>query len=149
MEDGAYREALGIAIRRLETSDRFESEVRTALRRFPEDIVSRVVAELTQRGFLNDGRTLSGVVARNQGRRAVGDALLTERLARKGIDEASVQDALIDALPEPERIREILIRKYQPTDDPAKAGRFLYSRGFSEDAIESALADYFTSREDA
>jgi len=149
MEEVDYKAALGLALRRIETSDRFESEVRDALRRYSPDIVDRVVAYLHEKRFLNDSRTLDQAVERNAGRRALGDALLKERLVRRGADEAMVEARLAETGSEAERIDALLAAKYQPHDDPARAGRFLYGRGFSEDAIREALERYFVHREDA
>lgn len=143
MQDAAFQDALGRALKRLQASDRYESEVRVTLRRFPADVVERVVAYLRQHRLLDDERTTTHAVEINTGRRAVGDALLADRLLARGADEDAVAQALTEAESEADRIDAILRAKYQPTDDRMKAGRFLFSRGFSEDAIESALERYF------
>ena len=149
MNEEAFRDALGRALRRLETSDRFESEVRDALRRFEPAVVDRVVAYLREHRLLDDARTAVHAVEINRGRRAVGDALLADRLVARGADEQVVTSALAEAESEDELIEAILKAKYRPTDPSAKAGRFLYSRGFSEEAIESALEKYFVPGGDA
>ena len=146
MQGDAYETALAKALKRLQTSDRFESEVRFALQGHDADVVERVVEELHRRRYLNDVRTAHHVVEANSGRRAVGDAVLRQRLERRGAPEEAVETALETSIPESERIDAVLSAKYRPTDDPAKAGRFLFSRGFSEDAIESALGRYFGDR---
>jgi regulatory protein len=143
MHDAAFQDALGRALKRLQTSDRYESEVRATLRRFPADVVERVVAYLRQHRLLDDERTTHQAVEVNTGRRAVGDALLADRLVARGADENLVAQALTEAETEADRIDAILRAKYQPTDNRMKAGRFLFSRGFSEEAIESALDRYF------
>lgn len=143
MHDVAFQDALGRALKRLRTSDRYESEVRTALHRHPAEIVDRVVAYLREHRLLDDARTTSHAVESNVGRRAVGDALLADRLVARGADEATISQALNEAESEASRIEAILTTKYKPTDDRAKAARFLYGRGFSEEAIESAIERYF------
>lgn len=147
MDDAEYQAALAIALKKLHAADRFESEVRRALSKFSPETVDRVVATLAAKRFVNDGRTLGEAVDRNTGKRALGDALLKDRLIARGASETAVEEQLAQAAPESERIREILRAKYQPTDSPAKAGRFLFGRGFSEDAIESALEEYFVRNE--
>lgn len=143
----AYSEALKKALKRLQTSDRYESEVRSALSGFEADIVNRVVAELHARRYLDDARTTRHMVESNAGRRAVGDHRLRERLERRGASDSDLAAALSEAQSEADRIDEILQTKYSPEDDPAKAGRFLYGRGFSEEAIEAGLSRYFGERE--
>lgn len=143
MQDAAFQDALGRALKRLQTSDRYESEVRAALRRHQPDVVERVVAYLREHRLLDDERTTRHAIEVNTGRRAVGDALLADRLVARGANEDAVADALTESESEAERIDAILRTKYQPTDNRMKAGRFLYGRGFSEDAIESALERYF------
>jgi SOS response regulatory protein OraA/RecX len=147
MDEEAFRNALARALKRLQTSDRFESEVRAALHRYDLDVVERVVEYLRRHRLLDDARTTENAVETNVGRRAVGDALLVDRLVARGADESLVAEVLQEAEPEAARIDAILRAKYQPTDDPAKAGRFLYGRGFSEEAIGAALEAYFERRE--
>lgn len=147
MGGDAYQEALQKALKRLQTSDRFESEVRATLNAYPAETVDAVVAELHRRRYLNDERTTRGVVESNIGKRALGDAALRARLEKRGADDASVEAAMAEAPSEEERIDAILQAKYRPEDSPAKAGRFLFGRGFSEDAISSALSRFFGERE--
>ncbi|MGV3616596.1 MAG: hypothetical protein ACO1SV_14805 [Fimbriimonas sp.] len=147
MNDDAFRDALGRALRRLEASDRYESEVRAALSKDDPEVVERVLDYLRTHRFLNDARTTANAVERNTGRRALGDARMVERLVARGADEAEVAAALAEAEDESVRIDTILTTKYKPTDDPAKAGRFLFGRGFSEEAIDSALERYFVREE--
>ncbi len=147
MDEAAYQEALGKALKRLRASDRFESEVRGALRRYDVEVVEAVVAYLHRHRLLDDVRTMATAVELNAGRRAVGDAMLVDRLVKRGADEELVAARLEEATPEGERIDALLRAKYRPSDDPAKAGRFLFGRGFSEEAIESALERYFERRE--
>lgn len=143
MHDAAFQDALGRALKRLQTSDRYESEVRAVLRRHKADVVERVVAYLREHRLLDDERTTVHAVEINTGRRAVGDALLADRLLARGADEVLVSRVLTEAESEANRIDAILQAKYKPTDDRMKAARFLFGRGFSEESIESAIERYF------
>lgn len=143
MHDAAFQDALGRALKRLQSSDRYESEVRKALRRHNAEIVERVVAYLREHRLIDDERTTVHAVEVNAGRRAVGDALLADRLIARGAKEETVAEVLKEAESEASRIEAILTAKYKPTDDRIKAARFLFGRGFSEEAIESAIEGYF------
>lgn len=145
MGDSAFQDALVTALRRLKTSDRLESEVRAALIRFPVEVVDAVVLHLRSRKFIDDMRVVSRTVEANSGRRAVGDALLADRLTQRGADERLVAERLQSAEDEATRIDTLLKSKYLPTDDFRKAARFLGGRGFSEDAIASGLERYFVT----
>lgn len=143
-----YSAALGVALKRLEASDRYEAEVRKALTKYDPDVVERVVQYLHGQRFLDDRRTTEHVVERNEGRSAVGTERLRANLERRGAPETLIDVAVAEAAEsEPERARAVLAAKFrdpQPSDR-AKAGRFLYARGFSEEVIESCLDQLFGS----
>lgn len=143
-----YSAALGVALRRLETSDRYEAEVRKALSKFDSDVVERVVQYLHGQRFLDDRRTTEHVVDRNEGRSAIGAERLRANLERRGAPEALIDAVVADAAEsEPDRARAVLAAKYREPkpEDRAKAGRFLYARGFTEEVIESCLDQFFGS----
>ena len=95
---------------------------------------------LRQKGILNDDNTTQRHIERNSGTRAVGIEKLRAELAKLGAPEETIEANLASlAADEPERALEALRSKYKEGADRAKAGRFLYSRGFQEEAIESAL----------
>jgi regulatory protein len=141
-----YPAALQTALKKLQTSDRFESEVRKALSRYGGNTVDRVVAYLKERNYLNEERTVNEVVAQNKGRRAVGIHRLKAKLEMKGVPESLISQIEVAGVPsEMERALEVLGNKYRrdnPGDRP-RAGRFLFSRGFDEEVVESVLASYF------
>lgn len=143
-----YRAALSTALKKLEASDRFESEVRKALSRYAPETVEQVVAYLKEKRFLNDERSAATVVEINQGRRAVGTYRLRQKLSQRGASEETVAAAIAAAAEEePARADAVLAGKFRDPkpEDRAKAGRFLYSRGFGVDVIEAALDRFFTS----
>lgn len=136
-----FDDALQIALKKLKASDRFESEVRAALSGHADAVIDRVVHHLRDRGILDDRRTAEQVMRKYGGARSLGRAALAERL------QHAPREVAEEVLPasEDERLRlwELLVRRYRPTDPPMKAARFLASRGFSEDDIESAVERYF------
>lgn len=145
MTETAFQDALATALKRLKTSDRLESEVRQSLAKYPAPIVEQVVSYLRQRKFIDDERFVARSVEGNTGKRAIGDALITDRLTRRGADESLVVEIVKTSEDEPTRIDTLLRGKFKPTDDFRKAARFLGGRGFSEEAIESGIERYFES----
>jgi len=143
-----YEEALAIALKRLQASDRLEADIRKALARFSTPTVDRVVAYLQKQRFLDDARGVSTVVERNVGRRAVGSERLRERLEAKGAP-ADVVAGVESGVSDLERALSVLEGKFRDRSpsDRGRAGRFLFGRGFSEDDVESALDRHFGSDE--
>lgn len=141
-----FEAALATALRRLEASDRFESEVRRALSRHRAETVEQVLDYLRRNRLLNDERTAQNLLDLNQGRRAVGAEGLRATLERRGAPDEIVEEAVAaSASDDPQRARELLLTKFASRDpkEMAKAGRFLYSRGFEEDLIRTALEEHF------
>jgi len=79
------------------------------------------------------------------GRRAAGVEKLRAELERRGAPENIIAECLADLSPANQKqgMLDALSAKFRPTDDRAKGGRFLISRGFSEDEIEGALDEFF------
>lgn len=142
--------ALDLALRKLRTADRFESEVRGYLTDagYGEDTVDQVVAHLKGRKILDDTRTINSLIERRSGRRSVGEEKLRAELLARGAPEEAVSEALgASSDGEAERMHEALSGKFRPTDSRAKGARFLLSRGFSEEEVEGALDRYFGASE--
>lgn len=140
-----YREALAIALRKLKTNDRFESEIRLFLGDFPADSIESVILFLKERRIIDDTRTTLSLVGRYSGRRSVGLEKLRAELLKRGASEETIEMALEGSLDgESDKMLEALSAKFSPGDNArAKAARFLYSRGFPEDEIESVLDRFF------
>lgn len=141
-----FQAALGVALRRLKTSDRFESEVRRALADFSPETTDKVVQHLREKRVLNDQRLAGALVERNVGRSAIGANKLRAKLETRGAPDSEVEAALASAAEkEPELATNLLVAKFpgRIEGDRARAGRFLFSRGFDEDVVESALAAHF------
>ncbi len=142
--------ALDLALRKLRTADRFESEMRGFLADAGHDegVADEVVAHLKGRKILDDERTIKSLIERRSGRRSVGDEKLRAELLARGAPEEMVGEALAASEEgETERMQEALKGKFGPGDSRAKGARFLSSRGFSEEAIESALDRFFGTSE--
>lgn len=141
-----FRLALADALLRLKTAERTAAELRKTLveKHSPEDVEAALVW-LTQRGLLSDDRAAEAVVRpRTAGRRAEGDARLRQRLEARGVDSEAVERALAEAPDEAGRVQDALRAKFRPeVGQRAKAGRFLLSRGFDEDAIDGVLDRFF------
>ena len=103
---------------------------------------------LGTRRLLSDERAVEATVRpRASGRRAEGDERLRERLERRGATPDSIGKALAEIPDEAQRMHDALTSKFRPEEgERARAGRFLLSRGFDEDAIEGALDRFFEKR---
>ncbi len=144
MLDPQYQEALKLALKKIGTKDRFESEVHAFLADFPSDTSERVIEFLKERRIINDTRTIQNLLERYSGKRSIGIEKLRAELLERGAPEETIEAVLIQhAHGESQRLSDVLSAKFKPSDSRAKAGRFLFSRGFSEDAIESALDRFF------
>ena len=144
MVDPQYREALELALKKIGSKDRFESEVQAFLSDFPNDTSERVIAFLKDRRIINDTRTIQTLLERYSGKRSIGIEKLRAELLERGAPEETVEAVLVQfAEGESQRMLDALSAKFKPSDSRAKAGRFLFSRGFSEDEIESALDRFF------
>ena len=143
--DDSYREALDLALRRLKVKDRFESEVRSFLADFPTDSIERVIRFLKERRIIDDTKTTLSLIERYSGKRAIGLEKLRAELLERGAPEETISSLLSDhSEGERERMLTALTAKFSPGDDArAKAARFLFSRGFTEDEIEPALDRFF------
>ena len=139
-------DALADALRRLKTAERTVAELRAALLpKHGEEATEAALADLAAKRLLSESRAAEATVRpRAQGRRAEGDARLRERLERRGTDPEAVEKALAEAPDETSRMQDALAAKFRPEgNERAKAGRFLLSRGFDEEAVDGALDRFF------
>ena len=134
--------ALRAALDFLKPRDRFQEEVRRHLlgKGYPAYDVESVVQLLAERRLLNDDRTTQNLIEQSAGKRAVGIERLRADLEGLGA-QAETIERHIEQLGkrEPERALEALRAQYRPGANRAKAGRFLFARGFDEESVESAL----------
>jgi SOS response regulatory protein OraA/RecX len=137
-----FRCALEKALKKLHRSERFESEVRACLAAFEPSVIDEVVAYLSKHRLLSETRAAEQALTLRSGKRAVGRERLQAELERRGATSTIIEGVLPDADEERARLRELIRCKFEPTADRAKAGRFLLSRGFAEEDVESELSAY-------
>jgi len=140
--DPRFTTALKAALDHLKTRDRLSGELRSYLvaEGFEPDVVENVVQFLVERKLVNDEKTTQHLIERNSGKRSVGIERLRAELEKLGAPAETIEAKLaVLGESESERALEALRAKYKHGADRAKAGRFLYSRGFEEDSIEAAL----------
>lgn len=139
-----YQNALELALRKLRSRDRFEKEVRVFLSEFTPDTVDRVIEFLKDRRIIDDTKTTQTLIERHTGKRLVGIERLRAELMERGAPEETI-DAVLGASNSDERLKmlEALSAKFTPADSRVKAARFLFSRGFPDEEIESVLDRFF------
>lgn len=141
----AFNEALRRALKELAKGDRFAAEIREVLERkgYAADVANEVLEHLNRKGLLSDQRAAESVLRRLSGKRAAGPAKIKQLLTQRGASAETVEAILSGK--EGAQVVEIvdLLRAKFPSGATREgAGRFLYGRGFSEDAIESALEQW-------
>ena len=140
------------ALTSLDYSARTAREISDSLRRrgFVPQVVEAVVAKLTENGLIDDARYAMRV-AELQKNRPVGIYAMKRRLRTKGISDVDAEAALEAFDDDQQRDAALeaarsLYRKYQslpPREGRAKLSQALARRGFSWDAIDSALEQLF------
>ena len=134
-ETDALHAAVNLLARRAWLSE--ELRIKLLGKGFEVHQVDNAIQELQRRGFLNDRSTLADLVLRSQDGRLRIEASLRLRSA----SEEQIAEALsiVDDEAELAKIGTILKKKYPGGADRAKAGRYLVSRGFEENLIETGL----------
>ncbi len=142
--DSGFEQALQIALKELAKGERFTSEIREALAsKGAADLSNEVVGHLVRRNLLNDKRAAEAVLNRQSGKRALGVEKLRETLVRRGAPPELIEEVLEgENSNAKERVLALLSKKFPQGASRAHAGRFLFSRGFSEESIESALDEW-------
>lgn len=136
--------ALSHAMRLLVKRDLTTAEVRAKLeaKRFGEREIDEAIAWLHDKRLIDDARALKArVESLTAGKSAGGRLRVRARLEAAGASAEEV-DASIDSISdedELERMAKLLTDKFKGEKDPARAGRFLLSRGFEQDLVETAL----------
>ena len=102
--------------------------------------VAQVVVRLESTGLVSEQRVLDSFNNRFRDKQSIGDAKMRIELQKLGVSAEVVESYLAEVeAPEATRASELVRAKYKAPTDPAKIGRFLYSRGFDESTIESVL----------
>lgn len=140
MNSEAYP-ALIAACRLLKRQDLTLQEVSQRIEpKFSASVVQEVLQFLADKKFVDDLRLAQRAFERNEGRRAIGDELLKHKLESRGVP-TEVIAGLFDEVDTDElnRARVLVSAKFSGSKSPGRVARFLASRGFSEDTIESIL----------
>jgi regulatory protein len=109
---------------------------------YSETDIEPLLDDFSQRGWLSNQRFAESYVQQKQKR--FGTVKLAHELRSRGVDESTVQQALITAKDaELERAREVWEKKFgaRPANalEKAKQMRFLQGRGFSIELIRQIL----------
>jgi SOS response regulatory protein OraA/RecX len=90
---------------------------------------------------------IENLVARWTGKRAAGAEKIRAELQKRGAPDELIEESLGAVTSEASHVSmlDALRAKFKPGDDRARAARFLLSRGFAEDEIESPLDEFFGS----
>jgi len=146
-EGPRVREAIGIAMKSLVRRARLSGEIATKLRakNFSEGEIEAALGCLARNGILDDDKTIAQFFESRSGPRSIGTAKLRAELLRKGASEEQVEGslALQNHGDELKATLEALAGRSWNPKDRNRAGRFLASRGFDEELIETALDRQF------
>lgn len=131
------RGALAIAIRALARRELSVVELILRLERagVPPDEREAAIAYLCQSGYVSDARVASER-ARILTERMRGDAAIRADLAKRGIAESTIEDALAALAPEEVRVERLVDRLGRSP----RLVRTLRQRGFSEETVERVAA---------
>ena len=136
-----FDSALGFAHRALAKHERFSFEISELLRKkdIDEETIVKVVDHLQSKNILNDRRCATMAIQRLTSGKPIGREKIKQKLLARGASEELIEELL----PREEADLQQLLRKKFPNGAAVdKAARFLYSRGFEEDAIRSAVESF-------
>lgn len=141
------RAALAKAYRLLAVRARSEKELREALKRaeFAEDVIAAAIAECKQQRFIDDANFARQFIQSRLRNRPMGRTRLAVELKQKGIDAATINSALDEALTADDQIAlaEQLAEKQRkrlanlpPPKARQRLADFLRRRGFDWETIQ-------------
>ncbi len=139
--DSNNHAALLSALQMLKRQDLTILEVSTRLEcKFEPSTVEETILFLTSNRLLDDFRYARIAIERNEGRRAVGDQALRDKLESRGVPLEIVNE-LMASVDQDELTRALVLidAKFSGSKLPGRVARFLSSRGFSDETIESIL----------
>jgi SOS response regulatory protein OraA/RecX len=144
-KSNAFAACLDSALRHLKTRDRFRQELFAWLvqKGFEESVANQAVDHLERKGILSEERALAATLRKSEGKRALGNERLAVVLQAAGASE----EAIGAAIGERDEVNLALESLAGKRRDPAQASRFLASRGFSQEAIETVLAQLYGERD--
>ena len=129
------------ALRMLKRQDLTIQDVTSRLEcSFENDVVAETVEFLTTNRLLDDLRFARHAIERNDGKRAIGDQALRDKLESRGVPVEVIDELMVEVdQDELSRARVLVDAKFSGSQSPGRVARFLSSRGFSDDTIESIL----------
>ncbi len=131
--DQSFEDSLRRVMLRLSRGDVTEAEARRITGR------DDVVEHLREKRLLNDRRVAESLIHRWSGRNMRGRMWLQSEFERREIP-LPILEALLETLPnDTDRATELLGLVRKP--DAIRKARFLASRGFAEEVIDSVLGD--------
>ena len=132
-------------MRLLSQREHSRAELERKLAKFEEEAgaLAKVLDNLADKDFINEGRVIESVVHRRSAK--LGAARIRQELQAKGLEPQAVAEAVANLRSsEVERAREIWRKKFgsQPRDaaERGKQMRFLASRGFGGDTIHKVVS---------
>ncbi len=148
LDDGAYHEAMSRAGHLLASRPRTERELADRLidAGFDEHVTARVLNRLRELKLVDDADfARRWIEERSRSKGLAGKALVAE-LVRKGVDEevarATLEAAALDEEAAASELAASLVCKVAARplrEQAARVGRMLARRGYSDEAIESAV----------
>jgi len=132
-------EALDAAAGALRSRDRSAAEIteRLAARGVAGDERERALGTLERAGLVDDARFARSRAGALAGRGA-GNALIRDDLGRRGIGDEEIAAALAALDPEADRAARLAAVR----GPGVKTARYLAARGFADEVVEAAIADW-------
>jgi regulatory protein len=131
-------EARDVALRALASRDHTHASLdrRLAERGTTAAVREETVAAAERAGLVDDARFASGRAALLAAR-GTGDAMIADDLARRGVPDDAIRDAIAGLEPESARAEAVVAAR----GTSSRTLRFLAARGFSEETLEPFVAD--------
>lgn len=138
----ASNDTLAVALRLLRNRDYFVEELRRALARrgCPQDEIEYSIEVCRKRRYLDDIKLARDIAHRLDFKKHYGPARIEAELRKRFADDAAVSRAIRGLKPESETVvYAVADLRRKGVLTPSQIGRRLAARGFSEEAIRSAL----------
>lgn len=151
------QEARSAAVRWLGLGRKPSGQVRDYLHRqgFAEDNVAHVIDELKNEGKIDDFRLARQKAKSRTGAKSESALRITQRLSAQGLDQAAIEQVLVDRPADSELALAALQGKFgrpknltSGSPEPGSAEqknkyyRFLISRGFTPDSVREAVREF-------
>ena len=138
--------AFSKAIKYIDSAFKTKRQMREYLKKkgYDEIIINNVIFRLAEYDFINDKKFAESYV--NTYKNKYGKNMLVSKLMSKGVSKQTIEEVLEDYESNSDSIDKLIVKKIgnKPltNDLLAKCMRFLSSRGFSYDEINTAIRKY-------